>query len=207
MTIPQPHPDPEAPDPEALVSRMAAGREMALAGLIALYGRRLTLFATRFLGSAAEADEVVQDTFLQAWRQADRFDPGRGSVAAWLWRIATSRAIDRQRRVRVRRFLGIGTAADDLAEVLADPSPTAARSLAGRQRLAKVRMGLLQLPDRQRMALLLAAVEGLETAEIAAILGASTGAVEQLLVRARAAMRARLPDVVLEIAEGEHGWD
>lgn len=181
-------------DAAALMCQIAEGHEAALSRLIALHGRGLTIFVTRYLGSAAEADEVVQDTFLQVWRQAGRYDPDRAAVSTWLYRIAASRAIDRLRQARVRRFLGLAGGTDDMAEVLPDPAPGAARHFAGRQRLAQVRQTLPHLPDRQRLALLLAAVGGMDSAEIAAIMGTSTGAVEQLLVRARKTLRARLPE-------------
>lgn len=180
-----------AGEAEALMREIAAGREVALARLIAQLGPAVTRFATRFLGSAADGDEVAQDCFLRVWREAGRFDPGRGRAAAWVFRIAANLCIDRQRRARVRRLFGLGAAAltDDLA---ADPAPGAEAVLAARQRLAAVRRALAALPDRQRMALLLAAVAGLETPAIAAIIGTSRGAAEQLLVRARAGLRARL---------------
>jgi RNA polymerase sigma-70 factor, ECF subfamily len=187
-----------AEDATELMRQIAGGREAALSRLIARHGRGLTLFATRFLGSASEADEVVQDTFLQVWRQADRYDPARAAVSTWLYRIAANRCIDRQRRARVRRFLGIGGRVEDLAEVLPDPAPGAWSQVAARQRLAQVRHALMRLPDRQRMALLLCAVGGMDTAEIAAIMAASPGAVEQLLVRARKALRDQVPDDDLE---------
>lgn len=185
-------PTPEA-DQAALIARMARGDQGALAALIRAQGPTVTRIALRYLGHASEADEVAQDTFLQAWAQAARYDPARGTPAAWLFRIAASRASDRLRRLRVRRAFGIGPPLDDLAEVLPDPAPGAARRLAGKQRLAQVRAALSGLPDRQRMAVLLAAVAGLDTAEIAGIMGTTRGATEQLLVRARHGLRARLP--------------
>lgn len=177
-----------------LLRQIAQGREAALARLIAVHGRGLTLFVTRFLGNASEADEVVQDTFLQVWRQADRYDPARAAVSTWLYRIATSRAIDRQRRARVRRFLGFGGGTDATTDTVPDPAPAALRVVAGRQRLTAVRAELARLPDRQRLALLMAAVGGMDMAEIAAIMQSSPGAVEQLLVRARRTLRNRLPE-------------
>lgn len=174
-----------------LMRQIAEGRQAALARLIALHGRGLTLYVTRFLGNAAEADEVVQDTFLQVWREAARYDPARAAVSTWIYRIATSRAIDRQRRLRVRRFLGLAVEDDTHP----DPTPGAARVVAGRQTLAAVRAEIARLPDRQRMALLLSAVGGMDTGEIAAIMQASPGAVEQLLVRARRTLRDRLPGI------------
>jgi RNA polymerase sigma-70 factor (ECF subfamily) len=72
-----------------------------------------------------------------------------------------------------------------------DPNPDALRVLSARQDLAKVRRVVADLPDRQRQALLLQVVAGMETAEIAGVMGSGSGAVEQLLARARASLRAR----------------
>jgi RNA polymerase sigma-70 factor (ECF subfamily) len=171
---------------------MAEGREAALAELIARHGRGLTLFATRFLGDPALADEVAQDTFLRAWREAARYDPARGAATTWLYRIAANLCRDRLRRARLRRMLWRGPRAEDLSEVLADPAPGAAATLEGRQRLAATRQALARLPERQRLAILLTVVAGMDNAEAAAIMATSRGSVEQLLIRARRALRAGL---------------
>lgn len=173
-----------------IVARIAAGREAALAELIALHGRGLTLFATRYLGDPGAADEVVQDVFLRAWREASRYDPARGAVSTWLYRIATNLCVDRMRRARVRRFFLGGPAAADLEDVLADAAPSAERAVAARAELVRMRKALMALPDRQRMAILLTVVAGLDNAEAAAAMGTSRGSVEQLLVRARRTLKA-----------------
>jgi len=180
---------------ETLIREIAAGRESALVRLIAVLGPGLARYAGRVLGSAADGDEVAQDVFVRIWREAGRFDPARGSVQAWAYRIATNLCIDRQRRARVRRFLGLGAGAGAGAEAAGEVADVAAgpeRRLAGRERLAAVRQALDALPARQRMALLLAAVADFSGAEIASIMGVSRGSAEQLLVRARSGLRARL---------------
>ena len=169
----------------ALVRSVAEGDRRALGDLIALHGRGLTLVATRYLGRADEAEEVVQDVFLRVWRHAGRYEPDRAQVSTWLYRIVVNLCIDRQRRQAFRRFVGLESAALEMV----DPMPTAADTLESRQRLAKVRKAIDSLPDRQRMALLLSAVAGLDSAEVAGAMGSSRGAVEQLLVRARRALR------------------
>lgn len=174
----------------ALMAEIARGHEPALARLVERYGRGIRSFSGRFLGSAAEAEEVAQDVFVTCWRKAASFDPGRGTVAAWLYRIARNACIDRQRRRRLRWLVGL-----DTLEPAADEAPDALRHVAGRDALAQVRAEIAALPDRQRMALLLAAVGGMDTTEIAGIMKASRGSVEQLLVRARRHLRARLPDL------------
>ncbi|MEM0942439.1 MAG: sigma-70 family RNA polymerase sigma factor [Pseudomonadota bacterium] len=170
----------------ALMGEIAHGDRRALADLIALEGRGLTLLARRYLGNPEEAEEVVQDVFLRVWRHAGRYDPARAKVRTWLYRIAVNLCIDRQRKRALWRFVGL----EEGAHEVPDHQPSAAETLAGRQRLAQVRDQIARLPNRQRMALLLSAVAGLGTAEIAAALGTSPGAAEQLLVRARRTLRA-----------------
>ncbi len=146
------------------------------------------------LRDAAEAEDVAQETFLRVWRAAGRFDPARASAATWICRIALRLCIDRSRRSALRRFLGL-EAAPDPAPDPADDTPGAEAALAARQDLARARAALRALPERQRRALLLRAAGGLSVPEIAAVLGLGPGAVEQLLVRARAGLRTRLREM------------
>ncbi len=182
-----------AQESAGLMAEIAAGREAALTRLIALHGRDVALFAGRMLGHAADGDEVAQDTFLRVWRMAGRYDPARGSVTTWIYRIAVNLCIDRQRRNRFWRVFRRADVAD-MADALADDAPDALTTLAGKQQLRAVRAGIAALPDRQRSAIMLAAVAGLDTDEIAATMGTSRGAVEQLLVRARRSLRRDVGD-------------
>jgi RNA polymerase sigma-70 factor, ECF subfamily len=167
-----------------LMAEIAAGRETALARLMAMLGRDITMFSSRYLGNRADGEEIAQETFLRVWRMAGRYDPARAKVTTWIYRITVNLCIDRQRRTRFWRIFG-REQASDLADILPDTAPDATAVVAGRQRLARVQKGIAALPERQRMAIMLCAVGGLETVEIAAAMGASAGAVEQLLVRAR----------------------
>lgn len=192
MTLPAasatPKPRPaHAAEAEALMARMAAGERQALAGLIGLYGRGVRSYCARALHQTGEAEDAAQEVFLKLWSLAPRYDPARASVATWTYRIALSQCQDRNRRARVRQFFGLGSA-DEETE---DDSPDALRHLAARQDLALVRAAVRALPERQRQALLLRVLAEMETAAIAEVMGTGTGAVEQLLVRARATLRAR----------------
>lgn len=155
-----------------------------------MHGRGVTLFVTRFLGNAAEGDDVVQETFLRVWQTAARYDPDRAAVSTWIYRIATNLCIDRQRRGRFWRMFSRAEVGD-VADLVADDAPDAPTTLAARQQLDRVRRAIAALPDRQRSAILLSAVAGLEGREIATILDTNPGAVEQLLVRARRTLRAQ----------------
>ncbi len=179
-----------AQEAQRLMREIAAGRESALARLIAIYGRGLTLYATRFLGNAAEGDDVAQETFLRVWQTAGRFDPDRAGASTWIYRIAANLCIDRQRRGRFWRLF-VRDDVHEMADLLQDDAPDAATTIAARRQLAQVRGAITALPERQRMAILLTAVAGMDTNEIAAIMGANQGAVEQLLVRARRSLRAQ----------------
>ncbi|MBD3788151.1 MAG: sigma-70 family RNA polymerase sigma factor [Sphingomonadales bacterium] len=130
---------------------------------------------------------MAQEVFLRVWRQASRYDPDRAAVSTWIWRIAVNLCIDRNRRIGVRRFLGLEAAPDP-----EDEAPGAEEALDARQRLGLARAAMEGLPERQREAILLRAAGGMSTAEIAAAMGVGPGAVEQLLVRARANLRRAL---------------
>ncbi|TGS15813.1 sigma-70 family RNA polymerase sigma factor [Mesorhizobium sp. M2E.F.Ca.ET.209.01.1.1] len=175
---------------EELLARIAGGSQAALSTLMARHGRGLRTFAARYLGHAADAEDVVQEVFVTVWKQAARFDPGRARASTWLYRITANRCIDQRRRRGLRNFFGL----DDIAEEPAAPEANAETATAARQELAIVRDGLSRLPERQRMALLLRAVGELDIGAIAEVMGASAGSVEQLLVRGRRALRDHLAD-------------
>lgn len=174
-------------DDELLV-RVASGDQDALARLIGRHGRGLRLFATRYLGSSADAEDVVQDVFMSVWKHAARFDPAKGRASTWLYRITANRCIDARRRRTFRVFIGL----DDMHDMLADEDPRADARVGARQELAVVRNGLSRLPERQRMALLLRAVADLDVPAIGGVMGTSAGSVEQLLVRGRRALRGHM---------------
>lgn len=164
---------------------IAGGDRQALGRLIALHGRGLTVLATRYLGREGDADEVVQDAFVKAWRNAGRYDPAKAKVSTWLYRITVNLCIDRHRKRAFRQFIGL----DDTASEIPDPQPSVVDQLSDSQQLAEVRAAIADLPSRQRMALLLSVVSEQENSDIADVMGISTGAVEQLLVRARKTLR------------------
>jgi RNA polymerase sigma-70 factor (ECF subfamily) len=172
---------------EVLIARIAGGDERALAEIVRRHGGRLRTLALRFAGGAAEADDIVQETFWSLWRNAHRWQAGGPPPGAYLTRLALNRAIDAERRRKVRRFFGLEEAAET-----ADPEPVAdARLEAGRE-LAAVARDIRDLPARQRAAILLTAEGSRSNVEIAQVMGLSVGAVEQLLVRARRTLRQRL---------------
>src|SRR5262245_38260321 len=162
----------------------------------------LTGHCYRMMGSAADADDAVQETLVRAWRAIDGFE-GRASLRTWLYRIATRVCIDalgdRSRRIRPLELEGPGTVDDPLTELphahwvgpipddvaLPDDADPAER-VALRQSIRLAFVAALQhLPPKQRAALLLADVLDLPAAEIADTLDTSVASVNSALQRAR----------------------
>lgn len=171
----------------AIMAALVQGDRAALSRLIALYGPGIQRYAAQVLIAPAEAEDVAQEVFLRAWRKAETYDPGKGAVSSWLYRIAVNLCIDHNRRGRFRQFVGIDAVAEP-----EDDAPGPEHELTARQRLQRVRAYIQALPARQAQAILLRAGGDLSSAEIADVMQTSEGAVEQLLTRARRSLRAQM---------------
>jgi RNA polymerase sigma-70 factor (ECF subfamily) len=163
-----------------LVGRAAGGDERAMAALYDRYGQVLYAVAYRIVGQRADAEEVVLDAFAQAWRDANRFETSRGSVAGWLTTIARSRALDLV-RARSRRDRMTASAATERPE--SSPAmggwpvdPSSGIDLAERRK--QVQLALDTLSPPQRRAIELAYFEGLSQSEIAALLQEPLGTIK-----------------------------
>jgi RNA polymerase sigma-70 factor (ECF subfamily) len=156
-----------------LVERAAAGDERAMTDLYDRYGTLVYAVAYRIVGQRADAEEVVVEAFAQAWREAARFEVGRGSVAAWLTAIARSRALDLVRARGRRERLAAGATAQDAAgQAGADDQ------VEEDERRRMVRQALESLSPPQRQAIELAFFEGLSQSEIAERLNEPLGTVK-----------------------------
>ena len=179
MTAPAPH----VPD-SALIEKMMAGDESALSTLYDRYSAMLFGMLTRILQDRHAAEEVLQDLFLQLWRNANQFDSSRGSLPAWLMVIARNRAISRLRGARSRELLEENEG--DYANTFA--SDQNIEDDASRAELARsVSAALSTLPAEQRQALELAYFEGMTQSEIATRTGCPLGTVK---TRVRTAMQS-----------------
>ena len=163
------------------VDRVLKGDRSAFQSIVDLTSQRLVRLGARIMGNRADAEDVVQEAYVKAYRAltAGEFDR-RSSTATWLYRIVVNGAID-AKRSRTRR-------AED-TDVQIDPGWDGAAFAEARLALAELDEWLSALPTDQRAALVLQSMEGLNTTEIAQVMGVSEGAVEQRLVRARAALR------------------
>lgn len=155
--------------------RMANGDADAVAELYDRHARRVYSLALRILGDAPDAEDVVQEVFVQAWRQASRYTATRGVVAAWLLTLARSRAIDRLRARRARADQVFGA---PVTNEVADPGPLVDWQVLSSEQARLMRAALERLPILQRLAIELAYFEGLTHAEIAARLEEPLGTVK-----------------------------
>ena len=158
---------------QELVQRIANGDASALRRAYDAHAGRVLALALRIVRSRAEAEDVVQDTFVEVWRRAGDYDPQRGEVSAWIMGMARSRCIDSVRRARVRSAYALRT--EPAASVAQDaPDENAVSNEHG----ARVRKVLASLPTEQRTALELAYFEGLTQQQIAAHVGVPLGTVK-----------------------------
>jgi RNA polymerase sigma-70 factor (ECF subfamily) len=171
---------------EALVSAMANGDQDSLATLNQRYGRALSAVAVRILHDKLDAEEVAADVLWQLWREASRFDRGRGSVGAWIMMTVRSRAIDRLRARKARQPRG-----DDVAGLSVADDPSNEIHSADRRR--KVEIALASLNDGERDLLRLAYFSDLSQSEIAERTSIPLGTVKSRmragLIRLRDALR------------------
>jgi RNA polymerase sigma-70 factor (ECF subfamily) len=175
----------------ALLGRVAAGEEWALALLYDLTATRLFSVARLIVRNTQDAEEVVCDAFVQVWRNAQQYDPQRGSALAWLLTICRSRAIDRCRRNRAALAGNDGHSAatavegyelgpDDLLQLFEQDSA--------------VYRALIKLSPLRRHLVALAFFQGLTHREIARETRLPAGTVKSHIRRALAGMRSELTD-------------
>jgi RNA polymerase sigma-70 factor (ECF subfamily) len=189
-------PNPQRTSDElALVRGLAERRPEALAELFDRYASLLLALTRRILGSAADAEEVVQEAFLQAWNQADRYDSSRSSVSTWLVLIARSRALDRLRQRQSRDRTAAAAEAEPQAP---DASARLDENVLIEERRIRVRAALAGLPAEQKQVLELAFYEGLSQTEIAQKTATPLGTVK---TRALLAMKKLRRDLREEIRE------
>jgi RNA polymerase sigma-70 factor (ECF subfamily) len=197
------------------LERAKGGDERAFASLVEPFRRELQLHCYRLLGSMQDAEDLVQETLLAAWRGLDGFEE-RASLRSWLYRIATNRSLnairDRGRRPATENAMTSSRASRPVEpswlepypdSALPDPAPGPAARYEQREAIQlSFIVALQQLPAKQRAALVLRDVLGFHTDEAASILGTTQQSVKAALQRARATLdsytlereQAPLPD-------------
>jgi RNA polymerase sigma-70 factor (ECF subfamily) len=176
------------PSDEALMAEIRRRDEQAFTRLLARHLDPVHRYLKRLTGSAADADDLAQETFLRVWEKADTYRAGQVAVTTWIHRIAHNRAMDwfRSRRTRAATHPD----ADPAEQAAADPTPLQARLRS--ERGARLEAALRRLPESQRSALLLCHVQGLTNRDAAVVMAVSVRALESLLARARRRLKTEL---------------
>lgn len=183
------------PSDEVLMTAVAAGSRAAFACLTRRHLPRSLALATRVTGNSHDAEEVVQDAFVQVWTHAGRWRGDGARFTTWLYRVIVNRALDYRRR---RRFEPL----DEAAEV-ADQNPDAETQACANELAMAADAALAALPERQRTALTLCYHGGLSCAEASEVLKVTVSTMESLLVRGRRGLRARLDSLLRNDGQGD----
>ena len=168
---------------EALMARIADGDARAFSEIVETRLERVLAVARRLLGNDLGAEDVAQEALLRLWRQAGKWEGGRAQISTWLYRVTVNLCIDRLRGARE-------VASDEVPETpVSGDQLTALEQEDLRSFMDKA---LAELPERQRLALVLFHYEDLSMAEVAGMMEISVEAVESLLARGRRTLKARL---------------
>lgn len=171
----------------ALVVAIARGDRGAYAALYDRYGSVLLGVLHRILGHPSEAEDVLQEVFLQVWRQAGRFDERRGNAFVWLTTLTRSRALDRLEGLASRQRTVVRA-----SNVVGESVPDAAELVSSAEERRRLLVALADIPDAQRDVLLLAYFEGLTQTEIATRLDRPLGTIKSLARLGLHKLRERL---------------
>jgi len=181
----------EATSDRDLMARLAAGDREALAPLMERHYPRLYRLALSYVRNPDDALDVVQETFVKAFRKADRWD-GSTEAGPWLSRVAVNQSIDRWRRNRRRQATFTPLAEGDHDESLAAGGPDPDRRVLRREMRDRLAVALEDLPERQRAVVVLRHYQEMSLDEIAQTLGMRLGTVKSTLHRALGRMRTGL---------------
>ncbi|MET0794066.1 MAG: sigma-70 family RNA polymerase sigma factor [Polyangiaceae bacterium] len=173
---------------EVLVRAIARGDTRALAALYDRHAPLMLGLARRIVGGKPEAEDIVHDVFVEAWRRAADYDENRGSVKAWLLLRTRSRAIDHRKSAGVARTIPAGDGA--WLAALVDPRGDGAEA----PDRARLRRMVAALAEDQREVLYLGYFEGLSSSEIATRLGIPLGTVKSRVAAALSALRSALAE-------------
>lgn len=182
-------PAPAGPGDVGVVAGLAD--EDAVHAAYVAYGPQLYRFVLRGLGDPGAAQDVVQETFLKAWRSADRYDPELASLRVWLFGIARNTMLDHARAAQVRPWLRELADPATLAgagEPVADPTEHLVQAWV-------VEEALRRLPEHHRAALVMTHLQGRPHDEVAAELGIPTGTLRSRVFYGLKALRAAMDEM------------
>lgn len=180
---------------EMTLRRAQKGDTAAFEQLVTPHEALIWRVCWQMMGNTEDAKDALQETMLKAWRSLGSYR-GEAALSTWLYRVAVSCCTDALRKGRLRRA-GSVEALQEAGFDPADPAPTPEETALQNDRRAALRRALNELPEEQRAALVLTAVEGKSYEETAALLGIAVGTVKSRCNRAR----ARLTELLSQEAE------
>jgi RNA polymerase sigma-70 factor, ECF subfamily len=183
---------PEESDDMALVGRIARGDSAAFAAFYDRHASQVLGLLFKMLRRRAEAEEMLQEVFLQVWREAERYRAGGSTPRGWVFMLARSRAIDRLRSSSARRRREEATAAPAGSGVPSAVAPAGPERLEERERRRRVADALAELPPEQRTAIEHAFFGGLSHREVADRLGEPLGTVKSRILLGMRKLRRSL---------------
>ena len=186
----------------AQVALVLGGDPDAFRVLVERHSRRLFRLAYRMMGNEHDAEEVVQDAFLRAYRRLDQFE-SRANFGTWLYRICANCALDQRRKLRgesrrVEPPAPVDVESPDPLDVVPSAAPGPERLALSGELGAQVEAAMDSLSSMERMAFVLRHVEGLGIEEIAQALGLNQGATKNSIFRAVQKLRRHLEPLVSE---------
>jgi RNA polymerase sigma-70 factor (ECF subfamily) len=195
--------DPVSLDPlsdAAIMLRAAAGDEAGFNYLAVKYHRPIFHFLFRMVRNQAIAEELAQDVFLRVYRSRQSYR-AEAKFTTWLYRIATNLAVNHARDTKHERaarnvYLDAPDELTGATPDVADDEPSVEQSLLREERMKAIRTHVMELPERQRMAVLMHKYQGMDYREIGEVLKLSESATKSLLFRAYQTLRDKLKDFV-----------
>jgi RNA polymerase sigma-70 factor, ECF subfamily len=175
------------PDRDAELARLtAAGDEAAFEELVEKYRHSILNTANRYLGDFDAADDIAQEVFLILWNKAATFK-GNAKFSTWLYRVAVNQCLQFRRKQKQ-----VVVSLDSMHPEQPPESLQVAPDREREARIERVRRAVAELPDRQRIALVLSQYEGRSYQEIAEIMSTSVSSVESLIFRAKSLLKTKL---------------
>jgi RNA polymerase sigma-70 factor (ECF subfamily) len=184
----------------AIMLCVAAGDESGFNYLVEKYHRSMIHFLFRMVRNQAIAEELAQEVFLRVYRSRESYR-AEAKFTTWLYRIATNLAVNQARDTRHERaaqtlYLDATDEETGATPDVADDEPTVEQRLIRDERMAAIRMHVMALPERQRMAVLMHKYQGMDYRQIGEVLKLSESATKSLLFRAYQTLRDKLKDFV-----------
>ena len=184
----------------AIMLRVAAGDESGFNFLVGKHYRAMIHFLFRMVRNQAVAEELAQEVFLRVYRSRESYR-AEAKFTTWLYRIATNLAVNHARDTKHERaarnvYLDAPDEETGTTPDVADDEPSVEQRLVREERMKAIRMHVMALPERQRMAVLMHKYQGMDYREIGEVLKQSESATKSLLFRAYQTLREKLKDFV-----------